>query len=107
MRVKLERTSNAELLRFINEMGDLSRNSDGSYMFKMDNGRTIATSPARPNTTLGDVNYPLSPSVSFQTQSGTLYDFKNIERERAVDGCFRQGNQYLGFDNEPDITDDM
>ncbi len=106
MRCKLERTSNPSLQAYIGAKGELTKNPDGSYHFKMDNKMSINTNISDPNTTLGDVNYLPSPEVSFKTRSGTLYVFENIERERAVDGCFRQGNQYLGFDNEPDITDE-
>ena len=80
--------------------GDLSENNNGGYQFRMDNGLMINTSEIEPNTTLGDVNYPASPSVSFTTLSGSTYDFENIERERIVDGCFREDNQYLGFEKD-------
>ena len=106
MRCKLIRTSNYKMSQFVGKEGELTHNYKGGYTFKMDNGFRIETNEVMPNTTLGDVNYPNSPSVSFTTSSGSTYDFENIERERAVDGCFKSNDGvFLGYD-EPDICDD-
>ncbi len=100
MRVRLKYTSNPNMQEFMGQKGELSENDKGGYLFQMDNGLIINTSETEPHTTLGSVNYPESPSVSFRTLSGSTYDFENIERERLVDGCFREDNHYLGFEKE-------
>lgn len=97
MKCKLYFTDNEKLEKFIGELGHLTKTSDNRYQFAMLNGSTITTSPIEPNTELGSVDYAPSRSVSFKTTSGNIYDFENVDVERLVDGCFREGNKFLGF----------
>lgn len=98
-RVKLLHTNNEKMKAFEGEQGYITPNEKGGYNFAMDNGKTISTSQTKPNTTLGDLNHPACKSFSFETQSGTVYDFEaNLEREKLVDGCFMKDNQFLGFE---------
>ena len=97
MKCKLYFTDNENLQRFIGKPGFLTKIDNSRYQFLMEDGSAIKTSPVKPGTELGSVDYAPSRSVSFRTVNGNIYDFENIGVERLVDGCFRDGNQFLGL----------
>ena len=117
MRVKLNSTNNPQMQQFVGQVGNIEKNTHNGYTFFMENGKAIATSTVDKNAPhLGDIDNPSTRSLYFQTKSGSIYDFENIEyKERTVDGCFRKDNEFLGFNNqdniqqdeEPDITDEF
>lgn len=105
---KLTYTSNPALQEFIGLTGALSRNEQGGYSFKMfENGKTIRTSMPKPNTTLGDVDYPACRNIGFETKSGSIYQFDFMDIERVVDGTRRVDNRFLGFEDTFKVKDSV
>lgn len=109
MKVRLNYTNNPKIQNFIGESGELTRNERNGYTFSMANGMTISTTAMNVNAPhLGDINNPNTRSLYFETISGSQYDFENIEtKEKIVDGCFKRDNQFLGFDNERNIEENI
>lgn len=97
---KLTYTSNPKTQPYVGTYGYLSCDEYGRYAFRMENGSTIQTSAAKPDTTLGDVNHPVCRNVGFETLSGSAYQFDFMDIERLHDGVRRQGNEYLGFEHD-------
>lgn len=98
-RVKLQSTNNPKMMSFEGEYGTLTPNSKGGWNFEMEKGGIISTSEIAPNTTLGDLNHPSCKEFSFTTKSGSTYIFDICNRERLIDGCQRNDNQFQSYND--------
>lgn len=99
-RVKLHSTNSSKMMGFVGEYGTLEKNSKGGWNFVMERGGIISTSEIVPNSTLGDLNHPRCKEFSFTTKSGSIYIFDICNRERLIDGCQRNDNQFQSYNNE-------
>lgn len=100
MKARLKYTNSHIAQKYIGQMGEIERNTRNGYSFIMNNGLTINTTGVKEGTQLGSIDVKTAPELSFETMSGSTYVFENMERERAVDGVFKDGNRFLGFEKD-------